>query len=610
MPPKSTRKRQLEECLKKARDVKRSREGTSSVAGDGLESEQLYGDVSEISDLMGLSQDALDTDDEAVDPSFNLDSSLKGDQDFLADQFCEDWVLQLDRDDKVSLALFLCFQLTKHLKCGATEAAELAGVMVGRSDRTVRDWRSHFFDNDGSIPESAKGRYERSGIVWQNEALNKKAKKFIRNNSNVKGRPNLTVGGFCDWVNNDLLPNETLEPGYPRKLCVETCRKWMHELGFSVVVKKKGTFVDGHERPDVVEYRNKFLRKMVGLGFLDESNAPTDEAKQALPKDIEPPRPELKEKTVVLFHDETTFQANDDQPTLWAEKGTSIMRPKSKGSGIMLSDFIEERNGYLCLTDEEYERAKAVDKTAKKYARRFLEYGESREGYWTSDKFMDQIKEAVKLVDFKYPKSEGWRIVWVFDHSSCHAAMADDSLDVAHMNVKPGGKQRIMRDGWWGGKPQKMNFATGVPKGMKVVLQERGVDTSKLNAEQMREELRSHPDFKYEKSRIERYLTEECKHLMYMLPKYHCELNPIERVWAQAKRYTKAYCKYNIQSLRNTIVPALDSVTMDNIHKHFRKVRHYMFAYLEGVPGGSELEKLVKDYKKVIQSHRRISANQ
>ena len=32
-----------------------------------------------------------------------------------------------------------------------------------------------------------------------------------------------------------------------------------------------------------------------------------------------------------------------------------------------------------------------------------------------------------------------------------------------------------------------------------------------------------------------------------------------------------------------------------------------MFAYLEGVPGGSDLEKLVKDYKKEIKSHRRIS---
>ncbi len=130
--------------------------------------------------------------------------------------------------------------------------------------------------------------------------------------------------------------------------------------------------------------------------------------------------------------------------------------------------------------------------------------------------------------------------------------------------------------------------AHGIPKGMKRVLEERGVYTAKLNQKEMREILGSHPDFKYEKSRI-------------------CELNPIERVWAQAKRYARAYCKYNIQSLRNTIMPALDIVTLDNVKNHFRKIRHYMFAYLEGVPGGCDLEKLVKAYKKAIKSHRRIS---
>ena len=30
----------------------------------------------------------------------------------------------------------------------------------------------------------------------------------------------------------------------------------------------------------------------------------------------------------------------------------------------------------------------------------------------------------------------------------CHAAMPGDGLDVSKMNVKPGGKQRVMRDGW------------------------------------------------------------------------------------------------------------------------------------------------------------------
>ena len=131
-----------------------------------------------------------------------------------------------------------------------------------------------------------------------------------------------------------------------------------------------------------------------------------------------------------------------------------------------------------------------------------------------------------------------------------------------------------------------------------------------MNADKMREVLSSHPDFKNEKSSIERFLEEEKSHIVYMLPKFHCELNPIERVWSQSKRYTKAYCKYSIVSLRKLIIPALETVTLENIQNYFRKVWHYMFAYLEGLPGGNELEKLVKDYKKIIKSHRRISEHQ
>lgn len=52
-----------------------------------------------------------------------------------------------------------------------------------------------------------------------------------------------------------------------------------------------------------------------------------------------------------------------------------------------------------------------------------VEYGESREGYWTRDKFIAQMKRAIENAEIK---EDGWRHVWVFDHSSCHAAMADD----------------------------------------------------------------------------------------------------------------------------------------------------------------------------------------
>ena len=46
---------------------------------------------------------------------------------------------------------------------------------------------------------------------WANEDLNKKATRHIREYGDVKGQPNLTVGMFCQWVNDHLLPNEMLD---------------------------------------------------------------------------------------------------------------------------------------------------------------------------------------------------------------------------------------------------------------------------------------------------------------------------------------------------------------------------------------------------------------
>ena len=48
-----------------------------------------------------------------------------------------------------------------------------------------------------------------------------------------------------------------------------------------------------------------------------------------------------------------------------------------------------------------------------------------------------------------------------------------------------------------------------------IVLKERGIYTSNMNEDKMREVLRSHPDYKNEKSRIERLLTEEHGHIAY-----------------------------------------------------------------------------------------------
>jgi hypothetical protein len=105
----------------------------------------------------------------------------------------------------------------------------------------------------------------------------------------------------------------------------------------------------------VKEYRKKFLRKLCALGFFEKKNAPTPEAAESLPPDRECPSDERVAKTVVLFHDEIRFQDNDNQNTFWVAKDMTILRPKIKGTGIMVSVFIDKHNGYLKLSNEEYD---------------------------------------------------------------------------------------------------------------------------------------------------------------------------------------------------------------------------------------------------------------
>ena len=600
MPPKSKKQRLSDEKARTAR------EGKNKATADELAPEEpLIEAMSSVpAETIPTPTSANDPESDRSDATFDCEQEATSSSQAVLEQFVEDWVMTLDRENTISLALFLTYNLVNLLNLSFTNAAEYIGIMIGKSERTVRQWHADFREN-GAILDSKQGRYQRSGILWSSEQLNKKVSEYVRQNANVKGKPNLTTHSLCCWINEELLQNEILEPGFPRHISVETARKWLHQLGFEVLSGDKGMFFDGHERDDVVEERKMFLSKMIEVGFLHPSEAPTPESASAFPSTVPLPSSDSRDKTVVLFHDESTFQANEDQTTMWGKKGEHMLRPKSKGSGIMVSDFVDEKNGYLALTSEEYAAASVTHPAMWKEARCLLEYGESREGYWTSEKFMLQVEEAVAIADIKYPKEEGWRVVWVFDQSSCHKAMAADALDATKMNVNPEGKQPAMRDTVWAGKPQKMCFNLGVPKGMKQVFKKRRINADRLNATQMHEILREHNDFKNEKPKVITYL-ESRGHTALFLPKFHPKINPIERVWAQSKRYTKAYCKYTLPSLRNTIPLGLDSVTVENIRNFHRKCRHYMYAYLEGHVAGGELENQVLKYKTAVKSHRRI----
>ena len=100
----------------------------------------------------------------------------------------------------------------------------------------------------------------------------------------------------------------------------------------------------------------------------------------------------------------------------------------------------------------------------KQYASRSIEYGENRDGYWISERFLEQLKDCALIAECKYPREQGYKVVWVFDHSSCYGAYADDALIVSRMNGKPGGKQLLLHDTIWNCKVQKMVLAKGLIK--------------------------------------------------------------------------------------------------------------------------------------------------
>ena len=130
----------------------------------------------------------------------------------------------------------------------------------------------------------------------------------------------------------------------------------------------------------MVDYRKIYSRKLEALESTHAPHPPTSDEPTL--------EPSHRRKLVLIFHDESTFHSNNDQGWMWAENGKQPIKPKSQGRGIMVSDFVDEHNGYLNLTDEEFDREKDSHPGLWKEARWIgAEYKE----YWDSEKFLKQV---------------------------------------------------------------------------------------------------------------------------------------------------------------------------------------------------------------------------
>ena len=232
----------------------------------------------------------------------------------------------------------------------------------------------------------------------------------------------------------------------------------------------------------------------------------------------------------------------------------------------------------------------------------------SKDNYWTSDLMVAHTLEtAVPIFEASFP---GYVGVFAFDNATNHCAYSGDALRVSNLNWKPGGKQPCLRDGYFNGQPQKMQFEDGTPKGVKQILAERGLLTPNMRFK-CKDEcsqsgsccgqflLSQQPDFLAQKGILQERL-EARGHKVLFYPKFHCELNFIERYWSSTKRYTRDHCDYTFSGLQQTLPAAFESVSFDTIKKYYLKSLRLIDAYKDGVEYGTA------QYDKVYKSHRRL----
>lgn len=352
-------------------------------------------------------------------------------------------------------------------------------------------------------------------------------------------------------------------------------------MGWRYGEPKKGMYKDGHEDPEVVDYRRQFCERWEGYAkrmaiFDNDGNKISDPMGIDFANGMYP--------LIHVTHDESTFHANDRRRKQWNHSDAVVLQPKGEGQSIMVSDFLTREWGHLEFDGEE--------------ARSTFKAGKNREGYFTNDNLVEQVDKAIDIFE---ARTHGFtRALFTFDNATTHRKRPPDGLSALKMRKSPSAGWAHVKDGprmrdgtKSNGEKQSFYFPddhTTMPgwfKGMEEILKERDLWRDGLLSECKnfkcpegstdcccRRILFCQPDFANQRSHLEE-LIESRGHLCDFYPKFHCELNFIEQYWGAAKlRYRASPRTTSISEMEKNMIDCLDAVPLTNpaLCKLVRKV--------------------------------------
>jgi hypothetical protein len=217
--------------------------------------------------------------------------------------------------------------------------------------RTIRTW-IHTYLTTKKLPVHRYGQYHSS--ILNDEDFSETIKLHLQHLSATDGH--FTAQSLVDFVASPEIQRRLEEADIQKRtISVWTARRWLKHMDWRYGRRKNGMYIDGHEREDVVEYRNAFVKR-----WLEEYEPRMVEFDIDGSVKKEPEGYVLQGKyhgqpfrMILVTHDESTFYSNDRRDVGWghvSDKG----KPKRKGEGesIMVSDFLTLEWGRLIHEDE------------------------------------------------------------------------------------------------------------------------------------------------------------------------------------------------------------------------------------------------------------------
>lgn len=305
------------------------------------------------------------------------------------------------------VALYRLYTTDPELKGKWKKTSETIACSEGKGTRycrNIRRWCQEFIV-DGRLPQNKYG-------TWTTSVLHTDEDMKMEIIAHLQGIGKyFSAADLHNYINQPAIMERM---GRRKPVTTRTARRWLKILEFRWGQEKKGMYSDGHEREDVVRYRQEtFLPRYQDL---HSQAAQFDHDCGKIPG--EEPLPDGQREVIFHYHDESIFYGNDRRKLRWTHDSESC-KPYAKGEGqsVMIADFVSATLGWLASPD------------GTERARVHIRPGKARDGYFSSEEVISQLNTAMDILERFYPQ---YKHVFIFDNARTHKKSGMCSFGAEH----------------------------------------------------------------------------------------------------------------------------------------------------------------------------------